>query len=246
SHSSKCPLDREPLSRDKIFLDVACHREILNLTVKCSHVGCPWKGELRAVQKHQSECPFEVVECPNTECKEKVVRRDMDNHKTKECVWRKVSCEYCQESFIMKDKQQHDNVCQKVPVPCSNNCGLRNIPREKLVAHIRDDCPLTEVYCKYKNVGCREVFRREGTKSHLESHMESHLNLALCGLEMTQNQVNNQSQQIANLTATVQGLVQQIEILKGQDRHKATKKALRGLNKKGATNVKVKGSKFRM
>ena len=62
--------------------------------------------------------------------------------------------------------------------------------------------------------------------------MESHLNLALCGLETTQNQVKDQSQQIeqlksilsdqsqqierqskqiASLTSTVQGLVQQVE-----------------------------------
>ena len=55
--------------------------------------------------------------------------------------------------------------------------------------------------------------------------MESHLNLALCGLETTQNQVKDQSKQIerlkskiteqskqiASLTSTVQGLVQQVE-----------------------------------
>ena len=55
--------------------------------------------------------------------------------------------------------------------------------------------------------------------------MESHLNLALCRLETTQNQVKDQSQQIerlvakiteqskqiASLTSTVQGPVQQVE-----------------------------------
>ena len=34
----------------QIFPDVACHRKILDLEVKCSYVGCPWTGELRAVQ----------------------------------------------------------------------------------------------------------------------------------------------------------------------------------------------------
>ncbi|PFX13104.1 TNF receptor-associated factor 6 [Stylophora pistillata] len=131
SHSSKCPIDREPLSRDKIFPDAACHRKILDLTVKCPHAGCPWTGELRAVQKHQPECLFKVVECPNAGCKEKLTRRDVDNHKIKECIWRKESCEYCQGSFVAKNKQ--------------------------LVAHIRDDCPLTEVHCKYRNLGCQEV-----------------------------------------------------------------------------------------
>ena len=34
----------------QIFPDTACRRKILDLTVKCSHSGCPWTGELRAVE----------------------------------------------------------------------------------------------------------------------------------------------------------------------------------------------------
>ena len=63
--------------------------------------------------------------------------------------------------------------------------------------------------------------------------MESHLNLAVSSLETTQNQVKDQSQQIersvaknieqsqqiTSLTSTVQGLVQQVERLTGQDRY---------------------------
>ncbi|CAH3159942.1 unnamed protein product [Pocillopora meandrina] len=212
-HSPKCPVDRQPLSRDKIFPDVACHRKILDLKVKCSHVGCPWKGELRAVQKHQSECLFKVVECRNKGCKEKLTKRDMINHTITACVWRKVSCKYCRGSFIVKNEQQHHNVCQKFPVQCTKNCGLSNIPREKLLAHIRDDCPLTEIDCKYRNLGCQSAFPRTRTKTHLESHMESHLNLALCGLETTQNQVKDQSKQIERLTSIFNDQSQQIERL---------------------------------
>ncbi|XP_022809455.1 TNF receptor-associated factor 6-like, partial [Stylophora pistillata] len=202
SHSPKCPIDREPLSREKIFPDSACHRKILDLTVKCPHVGCPWTGELRAVQKHQEQCLFKMVECPNTGCKEKLTRRDMNNHKKRECIWRTDSCEYCQGSYIVKNRQHHHSVCRKFPVKCTNNCTLENIPRGKLVAHIRDDCLLTEIHCKYKNLGCQEVFQRVRTKSHLESHLESHLNLALCSLEIIQNQVKEQSKQIERLTST--------------------------------------------
>ncbi|PFX19417.1 TNF receptor-associated factor 4 [Stylophora pistillata] len=209
----------------------------------------------------------------NIGCKENLTRRDMDDHKMRECIWRTDSCEYCQGSFIVKNRQQHHNVCQKFPVQCTNNCGLKTIPREQLVAHIHDDCPLTEVPCKYKNLGCQEVFLRNEDKSHLECHMESHLNLALCSLEITQNQVKDQSKQIERLTSTfndqiaslvaknveqsqqitsltsiVEGLVLQIERLKGQDKYQAvqvnktTNEAIDGPNKKGATNVKIKES----
>ena len=56
-------------------------------------------------------------------------------------------------------------------------------------------------------------FPRERTKSHLESHMESHLNLALCSLEITQNQVKEQSKQIERLVAKNTEQSQQIERL---------------------------------
>ena len=122
-------------------------------------------------------------------------------------------------------------------------------------------------------------FPRTQTKSHLESHMESHLNLVLCSLEITQNQVKDQSkqlndqsqqlndqsqqierlvaknteqsQQIAILTSTVQGLVQQVEPLTSQDRYQAamvdqtaTKQTKDQTNKIGATNANIKEGKF--
>ncbi|CAH3159940.1 unnamed protein product, partial [Pocillopora meandrina] len=183
---------------------------------------CPWTGELRAVQKHQSECLFNAVECPNEGCKEKLTMRDMNNHMTTECVWREVSCEYCRGSFIVKNKQ--------------------------LLAHIRDDCPLTEIDCKYKNLGCQNAFPRKRTKSHLESHMESHLNLALCSLEITQNQVKDQSKQIEQLTSKFKDQTSdKVEPLTSQPRYQAamvdqtaTKQTKDQTNKIGATNANVK------
>ena len=53
-------------------------------------------------------------------------------------------------------------------------------------------------------------FPRKRTKSHLESHMESHLNLALCSLEITQNQVKDQSKQIEQLTSKFKDQSQQL------------------------------------
>ena len=60
-----------------------------------------------------------------------------------------------------------------------------------------------------------------------------------------------QSQQIAILTSTVQGLVQQVELLTGQDRYQAamvdqtaTKQTKDQTNKIGATNANIKEGKF--
>ena len=97
--------------------------------------------------------------------------------------------------------------------------------------------------------------------------MESHLNLAVCSLETTQNQVkdqskqierltsifsdqsqqlNDQSQQIDSLTSTMQGLVQQVESLTGQAVlvDKTTNQTNDETNKIGATNDKSEEGKF--
>ena len=62
--------------------------------------------------------------------------------------------------------------------------------------------------------------------------------------------VNDQSQQIASLTSTVQGLVQQVERLTGQDRYQAvlmdktTDQTKDQTNVKGTTNANVKEGMF--
>ncbi|KAJ7353886.1 hypothetical protein OS493_031593 [Desmophyllum pertusum] len=183
---------------------------------------CPADRQpLSREKKHLSGCPFKVVKCPNTGCTEKLTKQDLKIHSAFECSWRKINCEYCQESFIKKQKQKHVGVCRKFPVQCTNKCGLRDIPREKLEVHVRDECPATEVQCEYKNLGCEAVFPRSNTKSHSESQVERHLNLALRGLETTQHQVRalvslvkDQSQKIERLekdVSTVKDQSQQIK-----------------------------------
>ena len=56
-------------------------------------------------KKHQSGCLFKVIKCPNSGCTKMLSKRYMKIHKTMQCSWRKVSCEHCQESVIMNQKQ---------------------------------------------------------------------------------------------------------------------------------------------
>lgn len=187
--SPRCPADRQPLSRSKVFADAACYRKILDLIVNCSHSGCPWRGELRFVEKHQTSCHFKVVSCPNSGCEERLTKQDLEEHISLECSWRTISCKYCGVSIIYNQEQKHLEACKQFPVQCTNKCGLWIVARGKLEAHIHDDCPKTEVPCEFKNLGCSAVFPRSDVKLHLASEVEHHLSLALRGLEATQHQV---------------------------------------------------------
>lgn len=82
-----------------------------------------------------------------------------------------------------------------------------------LEVHIRDDCPATEVYCKYKNLGCDAEFPPSNSKSHLESQVERHLSLALQNLEDLTRIVNEQSQQIKRMMVKNEEMSLQIKRL---------------------------------
>ncbi|CAH3164478.1 unnamed protein product [Pocillopora meandrina] len=219
--SPLCPADREPLSREKIFPDSAHRREILDLTVKCPHFGCSWTGELRAVEKHQSECLLKEVQCSNSGCTERLTKKDMTVHESFECSWRKISCEHCQESFVFHEKRKHLEDCQKFPVQCTNKCGLRAIPREKvclhrfmltlnvpqlLEVHIRDECLETEVHCEYRNFGCDAMVNNLVSLVKEQSQQ----------IEQLVAQVKEQSQERERLVAQVTEESQQRERLEAQ------------------------------
>ncbi|XP_020619881.1 TNF receptor-associated factor family protein DDB_G0290965-like, partial [Orbicella faveolata] len=95
--------------------------------------------------------------------------------------------------------QSHFHICRKFPVLCTNKCGVRNIPREKLDVHVRDECPATEVQCGYNYLGCEAVFPRSGTESHYKLQTEQHFNLVLRRVNELGAVTMDQSQEIERL-----------------------------------------------
>jgi len=130
----------------------------------------------------------------------------------------------------MNQKQKHFDICRQFPILCTNKCGVKDIPREKLEVHVRDECPATEVQCEYKNLGCEAVFPRSDAKSHSQTQIEIHLNLALRGLDATQHQVHElvslvkeQSQQIDRQSGQIERLSEKIERLISKDKEQSEK-----------------------
>ncbi|KAL9954652.1 hypothetical protein ACROYT_G042217 [Oculina patagonica] len=160
-------------------------------------------------------------------------------------------CSICMESWLRRPsptcpvdrsplsrEKEHYGVCGKFPVQCTNKCGLRDIPREKLDVNVRDECPATEVQCEYKNLGCEEVDQSQQIERLLgketeqseqierlmskekETQGERRLNLAEEGLQATQLQVNDlvslvkdQSEKIQRLMSRDEEQLQEIEKL---------------------------------
>jgi len=199
SPTPQCPADREPISRERIFSDVACHRKILDAQVKCPNNACSWTGELRDVKKHGEQCPYETVQCINTGCDEKVLRKDVFTHVETACLWSVMQCAFCTHNFPKLEKKAHNDSCPRFPVECSNKCGLKNVPREEVSDHTQQSCPLTVMDCEYRVLGCAIKFQRRDYQAHLDAMKDTHLHLACKG--------------IANMSKTIQEQAQKITLL---------------------------------
>ena len=160
-------------------------REIRNLRIYCinKEKGCEWQGELNNINDHlklaNSGCQFQEVECSNN-CGELIERRHLATHTVTMCARRKVNCQYCRNHvtihYQVVERILHTQVCPKVPLPCPNKCGVKDIPREdmkkhekeclfevcanqcgialerrKLSDHIKTECPRRKVNCQYCN-----------------------------------------------------------------------------------------------
>jgi len=162
-----------PVCRDEDFTSFhnkQNERAIKSLYVFCSNKerGCKWQGELNNISDHLKSsdgCPFEEAACSNN-CENVLQRKFLNDHLVNECPRRKVDCQYChiidEFRYIEGD---HIEKCPKYPLPCPNNCGIFDIPREDVDNH-QKICPLEEMDCPNK---CRGSFQRQCLQSHVEN-----------------------------------------------------------------------------
>ena len=82
---------------------------------RCRHVcrGCTENVEVEDVLLHEQTCGYAPVVCSNEGCKEIVNRRDQENHETKECKFRKTTCESCHEELVYVDYEKHQCTLRK-------------------------------------------------------------------------------------------------------------------------------------
>ena len=172
-----CPNCRESLDQN-YFADKNTMRKIRQLAVYCPNKNrvCSWTGELQHVDSHISECPREVVDCPN-HCSDKIERYDLEKHLKHSCSRREVICVYCGisgeyqeitgihkavcteipvlcpnkscgEKIKQKSMQDHRKICLYEFVSCLKQCGER-FERREIGSHSRSKCPKRLVKCKY-------------------------------------------------------------------------------------------------
>ena len=139
---------------------------------------CQWKGILKEIESHLQVCPFHIVPCTN-KCGDLILRQELQYHLTKECRERVVNCRYCQEQGAYQVIcNSHIETCPGYPVTCSND-GCKQIIKRHFMKNHRDICPKQLIPCRYNDIGCEVLMKREDQSKHDEIYMKMHLDMAV-------------------------------------------------------------------
>ncbi|XP_007430643.1 TNF receptor-associated factor 3 isoform X2 [Python bivittatus] len=136
STSPKCTACQETILKDKIFKDNCCRRELLALQIFCrnENKGCRDQLTLGQLLTHlRNECLFEELPCPRTDCKEKILRKDLPDHVEKNCNYRETTCKYCKSQVPIIMIQKHEDAdCPCVMVTCPHKCSVSALLRKEV------------------------------------------------------------------------------------------------------------------
>lgn len=174
-----------PLCNAKNFttmLDKYFARKVNELQVWCQHrkMGCPWQGSVSDLERHldctSGNCEFMRIDCPYF-CGDSLNFYELESHK-KLCPHRPYLCKFCGYNGTYEGMcTKHWSVCDKYPVPCTNNCGRLDIPREALSKHLQEECSLNEKKCEFAYAGCTANLKNSDMSEHIASSLQEHLHL---------------------------------------------------------------------
>ena len=121
-HEDTCPEDRQPLSAAQLRPIFRYMRNDLNrLRIRCVNynddenattAGCTVVTALEHIAKHEAECGFGRMTCPNATCGVELSRRDLDAHLAV-CVHRTRVCpKGCGQTILDSETDTHNCVAE--------------------------------------------------------------------------------------------------------------------------------------
>jgi len=145
---------------------------------------------LRDIPGHVGECDHALVQCPKG-CGVVVERRFLEHHSRDDCQKRIVACEYCKKEIRQEQLVDHWNACAQYPLECPNMCGKKDIPREKLRAHMTGECPKSGSACPFAEFGCQHKGERSTLQKHIKEEPTRHLSMLCDGVVELKRMLQN-------------------------------------------------------
>ena len=202
-----CPLCNSSFSSS--MPNPSVQRAINSLQVYCSfrEVGCEWEGELGALAEHLNDdiksdsykstgCLFLQLKC--CYCGEEFKRRCVLEHEENKCLKRPYQCDACHEfeSTYEDVTTEHISICPCGLVPCPNDCGVVEIPRQSVADHLATVCPLEMVSCSFSYAGCEEKLPRKGMAAHISDGLAIHMSLQAVNHQKELNELKYQIKEL--------------------------------------------------
>ena len=168
-------------------------KKILNLRVSCimKARGCGWCGLLEHLDAHldpnTGDCEYTDIDCP-LNCHNKINKKNISDHLAKECVKRDYVCPHCAYLATYEIVSNiHWPECSYFPLTCPNRCGV-TCERTTMEEDHMKICPLQEVECQLKHIGCAERFPRQEEEEHMREKAQTHLlMMAATSVKMSQD-----------------------------------------------------------
>ncbi len=188
--NSKCPISNLGVSKDISLMSCnPIHNFLSKLQVRCTYNDCGWTGMLDTLDKHtSSDCDFELMKCPNSECNYKVVRKDYDSAHDSRCNYRIEMCLHCKETLQFNQFEKHLSVCSEIMIRCPQECS-KDLKRGEIIKHLENDCEERIVFCDMKKIGCSFTGKMKEVEEHQTSTSvySGHLNLIIGNISQTRS-----------------------------------------------------------
>jgi len=196
--------------------------------MKCKNyiLKCTWQGQCGDYKCHiTKDCPKEIINCPNNNCKVKIRREEMDSH-LQNCEFRDCICEICNLSIPFKELSGHKEVCPKEKIYCPLNCGTL-IERQDINLHEKK-CINYFIDCPYSFLGCNHKLVKKDKKELLNKYMSIHLELAV-----------KKVRELEELKQRIQQYKKEIKELKAYKEKYSLKKHYNKIKNKSEDNEKI-------
>ena len=115
-HETSCPEDRQPLGiSDLRPLFRYMRNDLDKLQIRCKnrHYGCETISDLEFIGRHERDCAFERLKCPNERCATYCSRRELSDH-IRTCDYNKEECPKGCGLLIMRPSDHAHNCIQEL------------------------------------------------------------------------------------------------------------------------------------
>lgn len=120
-------------------------RDIINsIVIKCKNAnkGCGTQLRIDYMRTHESECDFDEIKCPFTDCQIVDIRKNINIHIDK-CEFNKIKCKFCKNFYKKSDFNAHIELdCQEVLIECDKcqkSDKRKDFPKHNCILALKEE-----------------------------------------------------------------------------------------------------------